>query len=132
MKTDPLLHHAAKRITPNSLEQVLEVFGLLGCKMMFRPDGARWAMIGQDGIPFDIQLVEVAETPIRSDTRVSSHIAFISESPLTQVARVEKWAYERNVQFEKGSWNKNELWFDLPNLFVDFVIEIMHVGVTEV
>lgn len=131
MKTDPQLHHTAKRITPKSLELVVEVFELLGCKVTFREGNARWVMIGQDGLSFDIQLVEVDETPIHTKSRVSSHVAFISNYPEEQIAKVEEWAQKKNIKFEKGGWNEKEQWFDLPELFVDFVVEIMHVSVVE-
>ena len=131
MQTDPQLHHAAKRITPNSLERVIEVFELLGCRMTYRQGDARWAMVGQTALPlFDIQFIEVDEIFQSSKSRVSSHIALISENPSEKIASIEKWADERGIRFEKGGWSDRELWFDLPDLFVDFVVEIMHVSVT--
>ena len=131
MKHEPQLHHGARRIVPNSLETVVEMFTLLGCKISYREGGARWAMIGQNGIDFDIQLVEVDETPIQTKTRTSSHIAFISESPKTIIGKVNSWAKHKNVRFVTGGWNEKELWFDLPDLFVDFVVEIMDRSVVE-
>lgn len=128
---DPQLHHTAKRITPNSLEKVIEVFEQLRCKLTYRPDGARWAMVGQDGLAFDIQLVEVDEKPVQSKTRASSHVAFISNTPAEQIERVEKWAAQNGIRFEKGGWSDKELWFDLPDLFVDFVVEVMQVSITQ-
>jgi len=132
MRTDPQLHHAAFRIAPQSLEKVVEVYGLLGCVVSYRKEGARWAMIGQASLPhFDIQLVEVDAEPRRDAARISSHIAFISENPAEHVARIEEWAHTHGLRFEKGGWSERELWFDLPDLFIDFVVEVMHVSVTE-
>lgn len=131
MKTDPQLHHAAKRITRNSLEKVIEAFEQLGCKLMYSLGDSRWAMVGQDGLAFDIQLVEVDEKPVQSKSRINSHVAFISDAPAEKIQKVERWAAQNKIRFEKGGWSERELWFDLPDLFVDFVVEVMHVSITE-
>lgn len=131
MKTDPQLHHVAKRIVPQSLEKVIEALEILGCKMKYRQGNARWAMIGQDNLAFNLQLNEVSEVPRKDKSRTSSHIAFISDTPAEQIEKIERWATERNIRFEKGGWSEEELWFDLPDLFVDFVVEIMHASVIE-
>lgn len=110
---------------------MIEVFEQLECKLMYRHGDARWAMVGQDGLAFDIQLVEVDEHPVYNKSRISSHVAFISEKPLVQIEKVEIWAKQNGIRFEKGGWSERELWFDLPDLFVDFVVEIMHVSITE-
>ena len=88
-------------------------------------------MIGQNGIDFNIQLVEVDEVPIQNKNRISSHIAFISENPKSVVDKVEKWATEKGLKFIKGGWSGRELWFDLPDLFVDFAIEVMDRSIVE-
>lgn len=131
MTIDPQLHHSAKRITPQSLEKVIEVFKFLGCKVTYRKGDDRWAMVGQDDLLFYVQLNEVDEIPKQDKSRASSHIAFISNTPAEQIAKIEKWALEKNIRFEKGGWSERELWFDLPDLFVDFVVEVMHVSITE-
>lgn len=131
MKNEPQLHHGARRIIPQSLETLIEMFTLLGCKVIYREGNARWAMVGQDGINFNVQLVEVDEKPIKTKTRISSHVAFISENPKSVVDKVESWAADKNIKFNNGGWNEKELWFDLPDLFVDFVIEIMDRSVVE-
>jgi hypothetical protein len=128
---DPQLHHSAYRIVPESFEKVIEIFGLLGCRITFRDGDARWAMIGQDGVSFDIQLIEMDEAPIQSTTRISSHIAFISHNPKEIIDKIEKWASKSDVKFVRGSWNEQMLWFDLPELFVDFVVEVMNRSVVE-
>ena len=122
---EPQLNHGARRIAPNSLELLIEMFSLLGCEVRFREGEARWAMIGQSGVGFNIQLVEVDETPILNKSRTSSHIAFISENPTAIIEKIEEWSIKNNLNFKKGGWSDRELWFDLPDLFVDFVIEVM-------
>lgn len=131
MKNEPQLHHSARRIVPGSLELLIEIFELLGCKIVYKQGNVRWAMISQNGINFNIQLVEVDETPIHNKSRISSHIAFISENPSDIIYKVEQWASNQNIRFTRGKWNEKELYFDLPDLFVDFVIEVMHKSVIE-
>ena len=131
MSVSPQLHHVAKRIAPQSLEKVLEVFKLLNCEVTYRPDAARWAMVGQKDLFFDIQLVEVDEKPMHDKSRKNSHIAFISDNPTAEIEKVERWSLENGVRFEKGSWKEKELWFDFPEVFVDFVIEVMHISVVQ-
>ncbi|MBX4190218.1 hypothetical protein KW791_02910 [Candidatus Parcubacteria bacterium] len=133
LKTDPLLHHVCKRIQLNTLEAVTEMFELLGMKVVYRPpNGVRWAMIAQEGLNFNIQLAEVRETPIEDASRKNgSHVAFISNNPTEVIQKVEDWAKTKNLQFRKGGWSERELWFDFPELFVDFVVEVMHTSILE-
>ncbi|MBX4187470.1 MAG: hypothetical protein KW802_04460 [Candidatus Doudnabacteria bacterium] len=130
MKEDPKLHHVCKRISQNSLETVLEMFELLGCKVVYRPPGGvQWAMVKQGDLDFLIQLAEVGDSPMVGKGRVGSHVGFISEHPEEVISKVEDWAKSNNLRFEKGGWSKLEFWFDLPDLFVDWVVEVMHVDI---
>jgi hypothetical protein len=131
MKIDPQLHHVAKKITPDSLEKVIEVFELLGCKVAYRPEHKTWAMIKQGDLAFRIQLIEVREKPTEGKQRTSSHLAFLSEHPSEIIDQVEKWANQNQINFAKGAWNDLALWFDLPDLLVDWVFEVMHTDVTK-
>ncbi|MDB5194759.1 MAG: hypothetical protein JWN50_773 [Parcubacteria group bacterium] len=88
-------------------------------------------MIRQDGVDFNIQLKEVDEALVHNKFRADSHLAFISDNPKEQIDRVERWASEHNVSFTRGGWSDRELYFDLPELFVDFVVEVMHTSILE-
>lgn len=127
----PKLHHAAKRIAPGSLETVIEMFELLGCKVSYRPEGMRWAMVAQDGLDFDIQLIETEAESLEGAARPNSQIAFISDQPEEDIARVRDWAESRGLRFAQNAWTDREFYFDLPDLFTDWVVEIMHVSVIE-
>ncbi len=127
----PTLHHGARRITPNSLETLIEMFALLGCAVAYREGEARWAMIGQKEVHFKIQLVEVNEAPIQTKSRSSSHVAFISENPNEVINTIEEWAKKSQIQFVRGGWSEKELWFDIPDLFIDFVVEVMDKSIVE-
>lgn len=131
MKTDPKLHHAAKRIMPGSLENVIELFGILGCKLAYQPSGMRWAMIAQDGLEFDVQLVESRGIPLEGESRRDSQVSFISENPIEHIEKVRAWAEKKGLKFYQNSWSDREFYFDLPELFVDWVVEVMHVSILE-
>ena len=132
MKTDPQLHHTSVKIVQGSLESVIHVFELLGCQVFYRHPSGQSVMVGQHAVPlFDIQLTEVQQQPQDNQHKVYSHVAFISEDPAAKIEAVEVWAKENKIAFTRGGWSERELWFDLPDLFVDFVIEVMHVSITE-
>jgi len=125
------LHHFAYNITPNNLELVLELLKKLGCTLGYREGDARWCMIEQKPIPIDIQVIETKDNPISISKKTNTHIAFLSDTPKEDVKEIEKWAKSKKIKFKQGNWSDKELWFDLPEIFVNFVIEIMHTSVVE-
>ncbi len=133
MKIDPRLHHYAQKIVPDSLEKVLEMYEKLGCKVVYRPDGKyRWAMVGQDELRFAIQIVEYDEKPLAdSDNKKGSHIAFLSDDPQGIVNTIKDWCLVKEIKFIQGGWSDRELYFDLPDIFVNFVVEVMHTSIEE-
>jgi hypothetical protein len=127
MTPAPSLHHFAYSITPHTLELVLELFEMFGCSLGYRKGDARWCIIEQKPIPVDLQLIEVNNIPVTViDLKLNTHIAFLSDDPVRVVDMVRMWAQEKNVAFRDGGWSERELWFDLPEVFVNFVIEVMH------
>ena len=133
MKIDPRLHHYAQNIVPNSLERVIEMYVLLGCKVVYRPNnGYNWAMVAQEPLNFAIQIVEVEEKPIIDlDIKRKVHIAFLSDNPKKIIQKIEGWAKQNNIAFREGGWSEKERYFDLPEIFVNFVVEVMHTSIEE-
>jgi len=129
MKT--ILHHFAYNIRPNSLELVLEVLERLGCSPSYRQGNARWCLIKQEPIPVRIQLIETKDQPVLIKRKIKTHIAFLSDTPKKDIEEIRQWLENRNIDFRQGSWSDKELWFDLPDLFINFVIEIMHTSIVE-
>ena len=129
MKTT--LHHFAYNITPHSLELVLELLELMGCKLEYKKPQARWCMVRQPLIPIDIQIIETSDSPIPIDTKKNTHIAFLSDNPKSDLEEIKQWAEENGIKLIQGNWTEKELWFDLPDLFINFVIEIMHTSVVQ-
>jgi hypothetical protein len=126
------LHHFAYNIKPNTLELVVEMFKFFDCEISYREWNKRWCMIEQKPIWIDIQIIETEFNEIKDiDKKIWSHIAFLSDSPEKQVNLIEKWCLKKWLTFRKWSWNDKEFWFDIPEIFSNFVIEIMDFSVVE-
>lgn len=109
------------------------MYELLNCKITYRPsDNANWVMLGQDQLRFDMQITEIADPPIEDISKKrQTHIAFISDTPQEIIESVKIWAEEKGFKFRDGGWSEHERYFDLPDIFVNFVVEIMHSSVEE-
>jgi len=131
MKPDPRLHHYCQSIAKGHLNDVVEMYTLLGFKVVYTPPGnAGWIMIGQEQLRFAIQIAEVADKPITDiHTKTQTHIAFISDNPQKVIDKIETWAKSKNLQFRKGGWSEKERYFDLPDIFINFVVEVMHTSI---
>ncbi len=129
MKNDLKLHHTAKRIAPNSLEFVMALFEELGCLESYWAHGARWAMIEQKDCDTIVQFIETDQLPQPTKDKINSHIAFLSRDPKEDISSIKKWITKQNRKICIGSWSDKELYFDCPEVFIDFVIEIMHVDI---
>jgi len=127
------LHHCAVKISRGSLAQILEVFEILGCGVVYRPPNNRtWAMVSQRGTNFNIQLVEYDEKLVDDlELKRGCHVAFVSNEPQKLIDKAKEWAEKNNLQFRAGGWSERELYFDFPNLFINFVVEIMHTSILE-
>lgn len=56
-------------IAPNSLELVIELFEMLGCRVSYKEGAARWCMVEQKPITVDIQIIEVEDKIISIDKK---------------------------------------------------------------
>lgn len=125
MKTT--LHHFAYNISPNSLELVMKLFEKLGLVMCYRDGDARWCILEQAEIPVSMQVIETDDQIIEPiEKKMNTHVAFFSDSPAKDVDEIEKWCNEQGIKFRRGGWSEKELWFDLPDIFVNFVVEVMN------
>lgn len=82
------------------------------------------AILHQQGSGIDIQVIcSDAFHPQRNKHR--SHVGFISSQPTEERDAIRKWSEDRGLTVELGQWSERELWIDLPDVFLDFVIEVM-------
>lgn len=120
-----LLHHCSQRIAPNTLEFVMGLFKELGCKQSYWKDGERWAMVEQDNKDVIIQFIETDQKPQETGIKKNSHIAFLSDNPQEIIENIGIWVEKQGKKFASDKWTEKELYFDCPDVFIDFVIEIM-------
>lgn len=133
MNSAARLHHCCQNISKGSLQDVIEMYELLNCKITYQPSyNAGWVMIGQDQLRFDIQITEVDDAPVEDiSKKLQTHIAFISDEPQNIIDSVRLWAEKKGLKFREGGWSERERYFDLQDVFVNFVVEVMHSSIEE-
>ena len=90
---------------PGSLEFVMDLFRELGCRESYWKNGARWAMIEQQGNNTIIQFIETAQPPQATEDKRNSHIAFLSSDPQYDIAALKEWIRNQNKKTNVGSWS---------------------------
>ena len=88
-------------------------------------------MIEQEGKDMIVQFIQTDQKPQCTEVKRDSHIAFLSDNPKESIANLQEWISSKGIKFEDGSWSDKEFYFDCPEIFVDFVIEIMHTSIVE-
>src|SRR4051812_32974162 len=107
MNPNPRLHHYCQNITRGQLNNVVEMYKLLGFDVVYTPPSSKypWIMVGQSQLRFAIQISEVDDEPIENlDDKRKTHIAFISDNPKEIIERVGNWSKERGLAFREGGW----------------------------
>jgi hypothetical protein len=134
MNIDPRLHHYCQNITKGHLGDIVEMYKLLGFDVVYTPPPSKypWIMVGQPTPRFAIQITEVDDKPIEDlEKKRQTHIAFISDNPKELIKKIETWTKEKGLTFREGGWSEIERYFDLPDIFVNFVVEVMHTSIEE-
>ena len=118
------LHHCAFRITLGASEQVQRIFEQLGAVLVWegKDQGREIALRLGENI---IQFSEVDEAPQNSKNKIESHIAFASDDPAKEIAKLRASLETTHILVRTGAWSDTEHWLDCPSLFVDFVIAIL-------
>lgn len=132
MKIDLRLHHYCQNITKGNLDNIVEMYKLLKFKVVYTPQAKDWIMVGQDELHFAIQITQVDDEPVKDiDAKRKTHIAFLSDNPKAVIDTIEDWANKKGLEFRQGGWSAIERYFDLPDIFVNFVVEVMHTSIVE-
>ena len=123
------LHHSAHQIAEGTKDLVAELFmNQLEFQKVFQNELT--VLLRQRDIPFDIQFIGKSPGPsVPQDIKIGSQIAFLSDSPTQDLAALQKWFQEKGLESEIGQYydeNDMDLWFDVPGVFLDFVIEVIH------
>ncbi len=132
MNTDPKLHHYCQNITRGNLDLVVEMYKLLNFKVVYTPPNKDWIMVGQENLRFAIQIIQVDDKPVEEiSKKIQSHVALISDNPANVIDKIKTWANSKGLRFRDGGWSPIEKYFDLPDIFVNFVVEVMHTSIED-
>ncbi len=116
-------NHVAQRVTNARYELVLELFRKpLGFVLLRRSERSAW--LRQPGTNVDLQLSR-SDTAQRDADKRRSQVSFLSETPRADLDALAEWLRARGAAPEVGAYSAREFWLDLPDGFVDFVIEAM-------
>lgn len=116
-------NHIANRIDSRHFDIVVAMFlEQLGFETMRRLDRAIW--MRQPGFNIDIQLNRSTEQR-RDDDKLRSQIAFITDTPEKDLNVLADWLKERGLNAKVVAYTPREFYLDVPEAFVDFVIEAM-------
>lgn len=123
------LHHSAHQVAAGSKDLVTELFtSKLGFREVFRNELA--VLLRQDQKNVDIQFIAKFPGPgVEREEKILSHIGFTSDSPIEDLKELQEWFRERGHESEIGQYYDDtdmDLWFDVPGVFLDFVIEVVH------
>lgn len=118
-----VLNHVANRLNGEYFDAVVEMFRTeLGFFELRRTSNSIW--IRQYGANVDLQFSR-SESTTRDDDKRGSQISFICEAPRAQLEKLANWARERGLSAIVDGWSDREFYLDVPEAFVDFVIEAM-------
>lgn len=133
MNPSARLHHYCQNITRGHLADVVEMYKLLDFDVVYDPGhNAGWIMVGQKQPRFAIQITEVDAVPIQDiDIKKRTHVAFISDDLQAVIKKIKEWATNKGFAFREGGWSEIERFYDLPDIFVNFVVEVMHTSIEE-
>ena len=122
------LHHSAHQVAAGSKDLVAELFtSKLGFREVFRNEYA--VLLRQGNTNVDIQFIGKNPGPgVAQEGKILSHIGFTSDSPSADLKELQEWFRERGYESEIGQFYEEtdmDLWFDVPEVFLDFVIEVV-------
>lgn len=121
------LHHFSHQVAEDSKELVVELFtSKLGFREVFRIGSS--VFLRQGNASVDIQFVGSSAVTAQTN-KTASQIAFISDTPREDIQALQTWFHERGHECVTGDYDSDDpekqLWFDVPGVFLDFVIEVL-------
>ena len=118
------LHHCAFKISLGHSHLVQNFCEFMGAKLVWEGHDQGREIAMQFENYFRIQFSEIAEKPVISKNKQEGHLAFLSDDPINDIGKIEKWFVKNNIKTRQGDWSDREQWLDCPNVFIDFVIEV--------
>jgi hypothetical protein len=117
------LNHTANRLDAKHFETIVDMLkARLGFVELRRTDRAIW--LRQPGVNVDLQFSR-SQIANRDADKLRSQVSFLSETPRQDLEELAFWAHERGLKAEVAAYSDREFYLDIPEAFVDFVIEAM-------
>jgi hypothetical protein len=116
-------NHVANRVnTRHFLVIVAMLKDELGFVELRQTERSIW--LRQPGTNVDLQLSR-SETVHRDADKQRSQVSFLSDTPQEALATLAAWLRARGLEATVGSYSDREFYLDVPDAFVDFVLEAM-------
>jgi hypothetical protein len=116
-------NHVANRLDARHFEVVVGMMkSQLGFIELRRTERAIW--LRQPGANVDLQFSR-SDTATRDPDKLRSQVAFLSETPREDLEAVSAWFAGQGLEARVGAYSDREFYLDVPDAFVDFVIEAM-------
>lgn len=116
-------NHVANRLAAAHFETVVALFTQrLGFVVLRRTERAIW--MRQPGTNVDLQFGR-SDTTHRDSDKQRSQVSFLSLTPREELETLATWLAEQGLAATVGAYSDREFYLDLPEAFIDFVIEAM-------
>jgi hypothetical protein len=117
------LNHVANRLNATHFETIVELLKeKLGFVELRRTQRAIW--LRQLGANVDLQFSRSLSAN-RDTDKLRSQVSFLSETPREDLEELAAWIRERGLKADVAAYSDREFYLDVPEAFVDFVIEAM-------
>lgn len=117
------LNHVANRLHDRHFGAIVAMLkAKLGFIELRQTERAIW--LRQPGTNVDLQFSR-SDTTERAADKLRSQVSFLSETPHAALEDLAAWARTHGMEANVGSYSGKEFFLDLPEAFVDFVIEAM-------
>ena len=116
-------NHVANRLDARHFEAVVSMLKTqLGFVELRRTERAIW--LRQPGSNIDLQFSR-SDTTQRDGDKLRSQVSFLSDTPREALDALAAWFEARGLAASVGAYSDREFYLDVPEAFVDFVIEAM-------
>ena len=116
-------NHVANRVDTRHFDTVVALMSdQLGFKELRRTERSVW--LQQPGTNVDLQFSR-SETTHRDADKRRSQVSFLSDKPQEALSALAAWLNAQGLETYVGSYSEREFYLDVPDAFVDFVLEAM-------
>jgi len=116
-------NHIANRVAAQHFQSVVAML-TEQLRFVVLRSTERSVWLRQPGTNVDLQLSQ-SETAHRDADKQRSQVSFLSDTPKAELERLAAWFHAKGLEAVVGSYSDREFYLDVPEAFVDFVIEAM-------